>query len=60
MFTYEDGSTYSGQHTDSHVCGLGVASWSDEDKEYAEYSPDGGRDGHHMFRKVAGTTDYFM
>ena len=29
----ERGYTYTGQHRDGYACGLGVATWSDGDKE---------------------------
>jgi hypothetical protein len=53
------GFTYAGQCRDGHACGLGVATRSDGDKEYAEYGPDGQSDGRRLCR-WAGNTDYSL
>ncbi len=37
--------TYAGQHRDGHACGLGVLTWSDGRKVYAEHGPEGKYDG---------------
>ncbi len=37
----EHGDTYAGQCKDGHACGLGVLTWPDGSKEYAEHGPDG-------------------
>jgi len=54
----EHGYTYTGQHRDGYACGLGVATWSDGDKEYAEYGPDGQYDGRNFGRSADGFTVY--
>ncbi len=50
--------TYAGQCRDGHACGLGVVTWSDGDKEYAEYGPNGQCDGRYLFRWAHGGTYY--
>jgi hypothetical protein len=52
------GSTYAGQIRDSHACGLGVVTWSNGTKVYAEHGPDGKCDGRCLVRAVDGSTDY--
>jgi hypothetical protein len=52
--------TYAGQCKDGHACGLGVATWSDGSKEYAEYGPDGQFDGRNLDRYADGHTDYYL
>jgi hypothetical protein len=37
----EDGETYAGQCKDGYACGLGVLTWSNGLKVYAEHGPDG-------------------
>ncbi len=53
-----NGTTYAGQHTDGHACGLGVFTWSDGTKVYAEHGPDGKYDGRCLRRHADGTTGY--
>jgi hypothetical protein len=52
------GRTYAGQCKDGNACGLGVATWLSEYKEYADYGPDGQCDGRYLGRYVSGTTTY--
>ncbi len=52
------GGTYAGQYKDGYACGLGVLTWSDGDKIYAEHGPDGQCDGRCLGRYVHGTTFY--
>jgi hypothetical protein len=40
-----EGWTYAGQHKGGFACGLGVATYCDGSKEYAEHGPDGQYDG---------------
>ena len=49
------GRTYTGQHRDGHACGLGVLTWSDGSKVYAEHGPDGQCDGRYLVRWAGGT-----
>jgi hypothetical protein len=50
--------TYAGQYRDGHACGLGVATWSDGRKEYAEHGPDGQVDGRYLARWAHTSTSY--
>ena len=50
--------TYAGQCRDGCACGLGVTSWSDGTKIYAEHGPDGQYDGRWFGRWADGTTWY--
>ncbi len=52
------GTTYAGQHRDGYACGLGVLTYSDGTKEYAEHGPDGNYDGRYLGRSAHGTTIY--
>ena len=52
------GRTYAGQHRDGHACGLGVATYRNGDKVYAEHGPDGQFDGRYLDRWADGTTGY--
>jgi hypothetical protein len=52
--------TYAGQIRDGYVCGLGVLTWSNGDKEYAEHGPDGQYDGRCLYRWPNGHTGYYM
>jgi hypothetical protein len=58
----EDGRTwtYAGQCKDGYACGLGVATWSDGSKEYADYGPDGKYDGRCLERWTGGNTFYYL
>ncbi len=57
----EDGHvTYAGQHRDGHACGLGVLTYSDGHKVYAEHGPDGQYDGQYLYRNADGTTGYIL
>jgi hypothetical protein len=62
MFTNDEFGrrTYAGQCKDGHACGLGVATWSDGYKEYAEHGPDGKYDGRYMYRWTGGNTEYYL
>ncbi len=53
------GMTYAGQHRDGYACGLGVLTWSDGSKEYAEYGPDGHR-GRCLYRSARGINHYSL
>jgi hypothetical protein len=62
MFTNDkDGRwSYAGQCRDGHACGLGVLTWSDGGKEYAEHGPDGQCDGRYFGRSADGDTGYHL
>jgi hypothetical protein len=45
----QNGATYAGQCRDGYVCGLGVVTYSNGLKEYAEHGPDGQYDGRYLF-----------
>jgi hypothetical protein len=59
MFT-NHGHTYAGQYRDGHACGLGVLTYSDGTKEYADYGPDGQFDGRCLYRDADGDTVYVL
>ena len=42
--------TYAGQCKDGYACGLGVLTWSDGSKVYAEHGSDGQFDGRYLVR----------
>jgi hypothetical protein len=50
--------TYAGQCKDGYACGLGVLTYSDGNKDYAEHGPDGKRDGRYLRRYADGATWY--
>jgi hypothetical protein len=50
--------TYAGQCRDGYACGLGVLTYSDGSKAYAEHGPDGEFDGRHLIRFAYGNTWY--
>jgi hypothetical protein len=50
--------TYAGQCKDGYACGLGVLTWPDGHKAYAEHGPDGQFDGRNLDRWADGDTDY--
>jgi hypothetical protein len=52
------GSTYAGQCKDGHACGLGVLTWSNGSKVYAEHGPGGQFDGRYLDRSAHGGTWY--
>jgi hypothetical protein len=54
------GLTYAGQCKDGYACGLGVATWSSGDKEYAEQGPNGQCDGRCLVRSADGATYYYL
>jgi hypothetical protein len=56
----EDGyvMTYAGQIRDGYACGLGVATWSDGSKDYAEHGLDGKYDGRRLGRIANGHNLY--
>jgi hypothetical protein len=59
-FTDEFGTrTYAGQCKDGYACGLGVTTWSNGSKKYAEHGPDGKYDGRNLDRWAGGHT-YFL
>ncbi len=58
VFKDKNGYTYAGQIRDGHACGLGVLTWSNGNKEYAEHGPDGKYDGRRLDRYVDGHTFY--
>jgi hypothetical protein len=60
IFTNEYGDTYAGQCRDGYACGLGVATYSDGSKIYAEYGPDGKVGGRCMARWANGGTYYCL
>jgi hypothetical protein len=53
------GVTYAGQHKDGYACGLGVLTWYDGRKEYAEHGPDGQFDGRFLGRHANGYEDSY-
>ena len=60
-FTHEDEDdtmTYAGQCKDGHACGLGVLTYSNGSKVYAEHGPDGKFDGRYLGRSAHGNTNY--
>ena len=60
-FTDEFGTqTYAGQCKDGYACGLGVATYSDGSKGYAEHGPNGKCDGRYLGRWADGHTRYFL
>jgi hypothetical protein len=62
-FTHDDEYetiTYAGQCRDGHACGLGVVTWSDGAKGYAEHGPDGQYDGRRFDRWAGGNTWYWL
>jgi hypothetical protein len=58
VFTTKYGDTYAGQCRDGHACGLGVTTWSNGDKSYAESGPDGQYDGRCLDRNAHRDTSY--
>jgi hypothetical protein len=65
VFTYDNedgitGITYAGQCRDGYACGLGVLTWPDGSKIYAEYGPDGQVDGRFLFRNAHLYTFYCL
>ncbi len=59
MFTdAKHGSTYAGQIRDGYACGLGVHTYRNGTKVYAEHGPDGQYDGRYLGRTAHGTTYY--
>ena len=58
VFTNKYGVTYAGQHRGGYACGLGVVTWSDGYKDYAEHGPDGQCDGRCLQRNAYGNTWY--
>jgi hypothetical protein len=50
--------TYAGQCKDGYACGLGVLTFSDGYKVYAEHGPDGQYDGRRLVRYDNGGTYY--
>ena len=59
VFTNDEyGWTYVGKCRDGHACGLGVVTYSDGYKAYAEHGPDGYYDGRGLVRSPNGDADY--
>jgi hypothetical protein len=60
VFTNDErgGRTYAGQHRGGHACGLGVATYFNGTKVYAERGPDGKFDGRYLDRWANGHTAY--
>jgi hypothetical protein len=54
------GWAYAGQCRDGYACGLGVTSWPNGSKGYAEYGPDGEFDGRCLERRADGHTVYIL
>jgi hypothetical protein len=52
------GTTYAGQCKDGYACGLGVLTWPNGSKDYAEYGPDGKYNGRCLVRTARGTIGY--
>ncbi len=50
--------TYAGQCKDGHACGLGVVTWPNGFRTYAEHGPDGKWDGRSLHRWTGGGTWY--
>ena len=50
--------TYVGQIRDGHACGLGVTTYDNGTKEFAEHGPDGEEHGRILTRYAGGTTGY--
>jgi hypothetical protein len=59
VFKDKYGWTYAGQCKDGYACGLGVLTYSDGGKEYAEHGPDGQFDGRDLWRWVDGDSTYY-
>jgi hypothetical protein len=60
VFKDKHGNTYAGQCKDGYACGLGVFTYFDGTKEYAEHGPDGEYDGWNLERYADGDTRYFL
>jgi hypothetical protein len=56
----EDGVTYAGQMRNGYACGLGVLTYRNGTKEYAEHGPDGQYDGRYLGRWTDGDTYYYL
>jgi hypothetical protein len=60
-FTDEFGTqTYAGQCKDGYACGLGVLTYADGHKEYAEHGTYGYFDGRYLDRNADGDIWYFL
>jgi hypothetical protein len=53
-------ATYAGQIREGYACGLGVLTYSDGDKVYAEHGPDGRCDGRYLWRNAGWHTVYSL
>jgi hypothetical protein len=61
VFTNDEyGHTYAGQSKDGYACGLGVATYRNVYKAYAEQGPDGEFDGRYLARLADGDSDYYL
>ena len=49
-------ATYAGQHKDGYACGVGVTTWVNGDRVYAEHDPKGEVDGRHLSKIANGDT----
>jgi hypothetical protein len=60
VFTNDDFGrhTYAGQCKEGYAGGLGVGTYSDGSKVYAEHGPDGQCDGQYLGRNAGGHTAY--
>jgi hypothetical protein len=54
----DGGRTYAGQCKGGYACGLGVLTWPDGSKHYAEHGPDGKLHGRWLARFAYGLTGY--
>jgi hypothetical protein len=52
--------TYAGQCKSGYACGVGVLTWWDGSKTYAEHGPDGKYDGRNLDRWASGDTYYHL
>jgi hypothetical protein len=51
-------ATYAGQHKDGYACGVGVTTWVNGDRVYAEHDPKGEVDGRHLSKIANGDKVY--
>jgi hypothetical protein len=58
VFKDKNGSTYAGQCRDGYACGLGVLTYSNGTKAYAEHGPDGQLHGRYLWHNADGGTGY--
>jgi hypothetical protein len=53
-------TTYAGLCKDGHACGLGVSTYTNGTRQYAEHGPDGKYDGRYLERDEDGDTYYVL